>query len=154
MFSCCKIGLRRLYANFSLDLLGQHVLRPQKSNKCILSSNTFCQAFMQIVLKKKLDYDTPRILSLNNINPLSNGLILGKMITVHSFLWWIQLPFGVPPTPFSILPSLASVHYSLMITGYPRREEDDIRYLWHQSAHQSFCFPSPGHFHMERGCLG
>lgn len=109
---------------------------------------------MQIVLKKKLDYDTPRTLSLNNINPLSNGFILGKMIIVLSFLWCIQLPFGVPPTPFSISPSLASVHCSLMITGYPRREEDELSYLWHQSAHPSFCYPSQGISIWKRGCWG
>lgn len=51
---------------------------------------------MQIVLKKKLGYDTTRILSLNNINPLSYGLILGKMITVFSGVFIFHLGCLLP----------------------------------------------------------
>lgn len=85
--SSCKINLRRLHVNFSLDLKGHRVIKTKIKNKLVnpkvslLSYITFCQPFIQMVLEKpKSDHATTKIGSLNNINFLSIGLLLGEMM--------------------------------------------------------------------------
>lgn len=97
--------------NFSLDLLGQHIPRAKKVKQMY--------SLIQYILPtihadcfggKKLDYDTTRILSLNNISPLNNGLIVGKRITVFSGVFNFHLGCLLPLSLFSPLLPLYIIH--------------------------------------------